>query len=67
MKLPTTLPSAGAAALLLLSAPCAHASIVAYDFSATVSELTYYAHTSPAPRAPEADGPPIPSHQQPFR
>jgi diguanylate cyclase (GGDEF)-like protein len=35
-----------AAALLLLSAPCAHASIVTYDFSATVSELSYYAHTA---------------------
>lgn len=52
MHLLATLPSAGAAALLLLGAPCAHASIVAYDFSATVSELTYYAHTSPSGPGP---------------
>jgi hypothetical protein len=52
MHLLATLPSAGAAALLLLSAPFAHASIVAYDFSATVSELTYYAHTSPSGPGP---------------
>ncbi len=52
MHLHPTLQSAGAAALLLLSAPFAHASIVAYDFSATVSELTYYAHTSPSGPGP---------------
>lgn len=46
MQLLPTLQSAGAAALLLLSAPFANASIVAYDFSATVGDMTYYAHTT---------------------
>ncbi|MBA5687138.1 PEP-CTERM sorting domain-containing protein [Rugamonas apoptosis] len=52
MHLLPTLQSAGAAALLLISAPFAHASVVAYDFSATVGDMTYYAHTSPTGPGP---------------
>ncbi|SHM27406.1 PEP-CTERM protein-sorting domain-containing protein/MYXO-CTERM domain-containing protein [Duganella sacchari] len=52
MHLIPTRPTACAAALLLLSAPLAHASIVAYDFTATVTDMTYYAHTSPTGPGP---------------
>ncbi|UTY59696.1 PEP-CTERM sorting domain-containing protein [Massilia sp. erpn] len=52
MYLAPQLKSAGAAALLLLSAPFAQAAIVAYDFTATVSAMTYYAHTSPTGPGP---------------
>ncbi|UMR29658.1 hypothetical protein MJ904_21810 [Massilia sp. MB5] len=47
-----SLKSTGAAALLLLSASFAHAAIVAYDFTATVGDMTYYAHTSPTGPGP---------------
>ncbi len=40
------LASACTAALILMAAPLAHADLLSFDFSAHVTEMTYYAHTT---------------------